>query len=97
MPIDGRRAGFVLGRSESGEFIFIGRKLKQWPDGSITVDQASYVLEMSAVAKVHHDDDALLSQHPELITEFKSGIGSLQWLASTTRGDLAADTESLGP
>ena len=41
------------------------------------------------MAKVNYDDDTLLSEHPELVTEFRSGIGSLQWLASTTRGDIA--------
>lgn len=32
---------------------------------------------------------------PMFLTEFRSGIGSLQWVAGTTRGDLAADTSLL--
>ena len=66
----------------SGE-LSIGRKVTQQSDWSITIDQVSYVSEMASVAKVNYDDDT---------TEFRSGIGSPQWLASTTRGDIAADT-----
>ncbi|CAE7222193.1 unnamed protein product [Symbiodinium sp. CCMP2456] len=78
----------------SGEFTFVGRHIKQWPDGSITLDQASYVNEVPAT-KVKLDDGILLHDRPELVTEFRSGIGSLQWLAGTTRGDIAADTSLL--
>ncbi|CAE7442520.1 unnamed protein product [Symbiodinium natans] len=72
------------------DFVFVGRHIKQWPDGSITVDQASYVSEVPTT-KVKLEDDVKLSGHPALVTEFRSGIGSLQWLAGTTRGDIAAD------
>ncbi|CAE7570315.1 GIP, partial [Symbiodinium necroappetens] len=74
----------------SEDFTFVGRRIKQWPDGSITVDQASYVEEVPST-KVKLDDAEFLSKYPELVTEFRSGIGSLQWLASTTRGDIASD------
>jgi hypothetical protein len=40
--------------------------------------------------KVTMDPEEPLHQHPELVTEFRSGIGSLQWLAGTTRGDLSS-------
>ncbi|CAE7765834.1 GIP [Symbiodinium sp. KB8] len=72
------------------DFAFIGRRVRQHPDGSVTVDQASYVSEVPTT-KVKLPEDTLLSLHPELVTEFRSGIGSLQWLSSTTRGDVAAD------
>ena len=38
---------------DSGEFTFIGRTVKQWRDGSITLDQASYV------ADVHRGEGSL--------------------------------------
>ncbi|CAE7664233.1 GIP [Symbiodinium sp. CCMP2592] len=75
----------------SEDFTFVGRHVKQWPDGSITLDQASYVGEVPTT-KVKLEEATLLSEHPSLVTEFRSGIGSLQWLAGTTRGDIAADT-----
>ena len=74
----------------SGEFTFVGRHIKQWPDGSITIDQSGYVNEVPTT-KVKLSDDTKLSDHADLVTEFRSGIGSLQWLAGTTRGDIAAD------
>eukprot|EP00913_Durusdinium_trenchii_P020988 g19722.t1 len=39
--------------------------------------------------------EELAADRSSLITEFRSGIGSLQWLAGTTRGDLAADVSLL--
>ena len=74
----------------SEDFTFVGRRIKQWPEGYITVDQASYVEEVPAT-RVKLEDTELLSKYPELVTEFRSGIGSLQWLASTSRGDIASD------
>ena len=64
------------------------------PDGSFRVDQEHYVADVQ-LTRIKHDDSELLSQHPELVTEFRSGIGSLQWMAGTTRGDLAADVSLL--
>ncbi|CAE7400233.1 FMN2 [Symbiodinium sp. KB8] len=74
----------------SEDFTFIGRRVQQHEDGSVTVDQATYVNDIPTT-KVKLPEDTLLSSHPELVTEFRSGIGSLQWLSSTTRGDVAAD------
>ena len=36
-----------------------------------------------------------LKGNPSLMSEFRSGIGSLQWLAGTTRPDIAADVSLL--
>ncbi|CAE7560935.1 GIP [Symbiodinium sp. CCMP2456] len=79
---------------ESKEFTFVGRHIKQHEDWSLTVDQASYVAEVP-ITKINMSAEEKLSDHPELITEFRSGIGSLQWMAGTTRGDIAADTSLL--
>ena len=49
------------------------------PDGSFRVDQEHYVADVQ-LTRIKHDDNELLSQHPELVTEFCSGIGSLQWM-----------------
>ncbi|CAE7250405.1 TY5A [Symbiodinium natans] len=78
----------------SKDFTFVGRHVRQWPDGSITLDQASYINEVPAT-KVKLEESVPLHDNPELITEFRSGIGSLQWLAGTTRGDVSADTSLL--
>ena len=79
---------------EKDDFIFTGRRIQRQPDGSFTIDQSHYVADIS-LTKLELPDDEKLADHPELVTEFRSGIGSLQWMAGTTRGDLAADTSLL--
>ena len=54
------------------------------------VDQTHYVADVS-LTKLDLPDEEL-SDHPELVTEFRSGIGSLQWMSGTARGDLSVDT-----
>ena len=79
---------------ERDDFIFTGRQIRRQDDGSFTVDQEHYVADIH-LTKITLADDEKLSDHPELITEFRSGIGSLPWMAGTTRGDLSADTSLL--
>ncbi|CAE6936300.1 GIP [Symbiodinium sp. CCMP2592] len=64
-----------------GDFVFVGRRICQQEDYSVT--------------KTKLDPTEPLSSHPELVTEFRSGIGSLQWLSGTTRGDISADVSLL--
>ena len=93
--LEALRGSFEWGSAwETKEFTFVGRHIKQHDDWSLTVDQASYVAEVP-ITKISMPPDEKLSDHPELITEFRSGIGSLQWMAGTTRGDIAADTSLL--
>ncbi|CAE7806594.1 RE1, partial [Symbiodinium necroappetens] len=79
---------------ESKDFTFVGRHIRQHEDWTLTVDQASYIAEVP-ITKISLAMEEKLSDHPEMITEFRSGIGSLQWMAGTTRGDIAADTSLL--
>ena len=65
------------------DFIFTGRRIRRQDDGSFHIDQEHYVAEVH-LTKIHHGDDEKLSSHPALVTEFRSGIGSLQWMAGTT-------------
>ena len=75
---------------EENDFVFTSRRIRRMPDGSFRVDQEHYVAD-EQLTRIKDEDSELLSQHPELVTEFRSGIGSPQWMAGTTRGDLAAD------
>ena len=79
---------------EKDDFIFVGRRIARQADNGYTIDQVHYVADI-ILTKIKMDPSEKLSDHPELITEFRSGIGSLQWMAGTTRGDLAADTSLL--
>lgn len=81
---------FVWGSEwEKDDFIFVGQRIQRQSNGGFTIDQTHYVADISKT-KINHPLDEPLAQHPELVTEFRSGIGSVQWLAGTTRGDLAA-------
>ncbi|OLP93808.1 hypothetical protein AK812_SmicGene24243 [Symbiodinium microadriaticum] len=79
------------GRPYSGHW---SPRIRQHDDWTLTVDQASYIAEVP-ITKISLAPEEKLRDHPEMITEFRSGIGSLQWLAGTTRGDIAADTSLL--
>ena len=93
--LEALRGAFAWGSEwEKDNFIFVGRRIQRHEDGSYTMDQAHYVNEVS-LTKIQHNLEDKLSEHPELITEFRSGIGSLQWLAGTPRGDLSADVSLL--
>ena len=93
--LDGIHASFEWGSAwESRNFTFVGRRIRQHDDGSLTMDQETYVAEVP-ITKVKLEATEMLSDHPELITEFRSGIGSLQWMAGTSRPDIAADTSLL--
>ncbi|OLP82986.1 Guanylate kinase [Symbiodinium microadriaticum] len=74
----------------SRDFKFVGRHIRQKDDGTITIDQEGYVSEVP-LTKTKLDPSTPLKDHSDLITEYRSGIGSLQWLAGTTRGDISAD------
>ena len=84
------KQSFVWGSEwEKDDFVFVGRRIQRQPDGGFTLDQAHYVADIM-MTKITKDPSEKLQEHPELVTEFRSGIGSLQWLAGTTRGDLSA-------
>ena len=84
------KTSFVWGSEwEKDDFIFVGRRIQRQQDGGFTLDQTHYVADIMKT-KIDKDPEEKLKDHPELVTEFRSGIGSLQWLAGTTRGDLSA-------
>ena len=93
--LDEVKASFTWGSEwEVNDFIFVGRHVQKQPDGGFTLDQTHYVSDISRT-KITMSPEEKLSEHPELITEFRSGIGSLQWLSGTTRGDLASSVSLL--
>ena len=88
--LDEVKQSFVWGSDwEKDDFIFVGRHIKRQDDGGYTLDQAHYVADILKT-RIDKDPEERLMDHPELVTEFRSGIGSLQWLAGTTRGDLSS-------
>ena len=93
--LEGVKNSFAWGSEwEKDSFVFVGRRIERQENGGFTMDQMHYVAEVEKT-KFNQDPDAPLSDFPDLVTEFRSGIGSLQWLAGTTRGDLSADVSLL--
>eukprot|EP00435_Cladocopium_sp_Y103_P047624 s257_g14.t1 len=74
---------------ERDDFIFVGRRSRRQEDGGSTLDQVHYISDIMKT-KVTMSPEEPLHKHPELVTEFQSGIGYLQWLAGTTWGDLSS-------
>ena len=74
-------------------FIFTGRRIMRSDNGSYRLDQLHYVsdLDVGKVSK-HLDDKTLLVDTDGLVTDFRSGSGSLQWLSGMSRPDVSADT-----
>ena len=82
------RSIYNFGSYEEGEFNFTGIHFKQWLDGSIEMDQTSYV---ERIAPIHvprerrlHPDASLT---PEEVKELRRLDGSLQYAAVHTRPD----------
>lgn len=61
----------------------------------MTLDQEHYIAELEAPSLKKHDSDLKISADPALVTDYRSGIGSLQWVAGMTRPDVAADVSLL--
>ena len=92
--VDPLRTAFEWGRAwEKDNFVFTGRKITKLSDGGYMLDQQHYVKEVSATKG--QKETVPLKGNPSLMSEFRSGIGSLHWLAGTTRPDIAADVSLL--
>ena len=85
------RAIYNFGSYEEGEFTFTGIHFKQWLDGSIEMDQTSYV---EKIAPIHVPRERRLqpnaSLSPEEVKELRRLNGSLQYTAAHSRPDIAA-------
>lgn len=71
--------------------ILHGQPAIKHADGRVTLSQSHFAADV-IVSKNKCDPDVKMSGDRDAMSEFRSAIGSLQWLAGTTRADLAADT-----
>ena len=85
------RSIYNFGSYEEGEFNFTGIHFRQWLDGSIEMEQSSYV---EKIAPIHVPRERRLHSNasltPEEVKELRRLNGSLQYAAVHTRPDLAA-------
>jgi hypothetical protein len=79
---------------EKNDFVFVGRRIVKHDDGKITISQSHYATDV-IISKNKNDPETKMGTDRDAMSEFRSAIGSLQWMAGTTRPDLAADTSLL--
>ena len=78
------------------DFIFCGRRICLDREKQvIRLSQEHYVHDLQLINLRGYLDEEPLQKYPALVTEFRSGIGSLQWLAGMSRPDVCADTSLL--
>ena len=82
----------VVGSKQNQAFKYLGVNLTQEIDGSILLDQNSYIASMKEVPGIsshskHYSPSKNLDE--ELTTQMRSAVGQLNWLSSMSRPDLA--------
>lgn len=87
---------FVIGSEATESFRYLGMKISQAGDMSISLDQKEYVNSITPITtenitKKHKDDDAPPQQKDQL----RSLIGKFNWLVSVSRPDIAYETRVL--
>ena len=89
--IEKLRSIYNFGSYEEGEFTFTGIHFRQWLEGSIEMDQTSYVEKIAPIhvprERRRHVNASLT---PEEVKELRRLNGSLQYAAVHTRPDIAA-------
>ena len=83
---------FRVGSSAEASFTYLGVDFKSYTDG-ITVDQTQYISSISpspiTMARQSNKDSCLSVKE---ISDFRSLVGQLNWVATQTRPDVAFDT-----
>ena len=90
------RSRFSFGSFEEKDFVFTGIHLHQWEEGSIEMDQGSYVesieaIEIPRLRRKNPDSPVTESERQRL----RQLVGSLQYAAVHTRADLSAKVGEL--
>ena len=83
---------FLVGKTASKSFKYIGLNIQNMSDGSITVDQFQYI---QSVKPVLISRERMNNKFSDLSdkekTEYKSLVCQLNWIATQTRPDIAFD------
>jgi len=75
---------------ETRDFMFTGTHIRQSEDGTIKLTQEDFAKGLRQVEVPHSSPEQNLT--PQQLTALRGADGSLQWLVSNTRLDLAAPT-----
>ena len=89
--IEQLRGIYSFGSCDEGEFVFTGIRFRQWDDGSIEMDQTTYLEKIMPIHvsrdRRHRLEDPLNASE---VHELRRLNGSLQYAAVHTRPDIAA-------
>ena len=87
------RATFEFGKWFEDEITYCGKTVRRNSDGTVTVHQEVFSnnLQTAPVPRYRATTPEAELNHTERV-EFRSGVGSLQWLCGQTRPDLSAAT-----
>ena len=83
---------FLIGKSASNSFKYIGLNIVNTMQGYTTVDQFDYVQTVKPIVISRHrmnNKSSELSEKEK--TEYKSLVGQLNWISTQTRPDIAFD------
>ena len=83
---------FQISKNDSIAFQHLGVHLKQFSDGSITMDQRSYAQSLNVI-KISYSDatDKSRPLAESEVSKLRCAIGQLNWLACITRPDISFD------
>ena len=94
--LDKLRSRFSFGSFEEKDFVFTGIHLHQWEDGSIEMDQSSYVESIEAIEiprQRRKDPESPVTDSER--QRLRQLVGSLQYAAVHTRADICAKVGEL--
>ena len=84
---------FKFSKVEEKEFVYCGCTIKCKDDGTIELDQNSYIDTLKQMDKIPGDDDRELTEEEK--KEARGKVGALLWVSLLTRPDLSFDVHIL--
>ena len=89
--IDRLKQKFLIGSSGSKSFTYLGLRINSFQDG-ISVDQSEYIASLQNIpvssARASQKSSKLSEKE---VSEYRSLVGQLNWIATQTRPDIAFD------
>ena len=84
------KATFQISHENEDAFTYIGIQTVQNPDGSITLNQSTYIVSIPTIS-LNHDrlNDLQQKLNDDEVTLLRGALGRLNWVANMTRPDIS--------